>query len=297
MTRARKHLVCLAQTPFYFITARCVRRAFLCGQDHYSGKCYEHRRGWIEDRLRALSSLLTIQVCAYAIMSNHYHLVVRLNAEDASKWSIDEVLNRWTSLFKGSLLVQRYLGGHALSGAERQTLDDTVSVYRQRLTSLSWFMKCLNEPIARRANAEDCCTGHFWEARFHSRALIGDEALINAMKYVDLNPIRAQMAATLEDSAYTSIRARLVSQRSVSDPRDRIRQLIADGDIYHFDVAVRPLASFATDSITSDDHTQIPIQWPDYLDRLHTLGSTPVAGKRGVIDLQAQLQKAKRPQA
>ncbi|MEL7311187.1 MAG: transposase [Pseudomonadota bacterium] len=297
MTRARKHLVCLAQTPFYFITARCVRRAFLCGQDHVSGKCYEHRRGWIEARLRALSSLFTIEVCAYAIMSNHYHLVVRLNIEDASKWSTDEVLNRWTSLFKGSLLVQRYQAGEALSAAELQTVDDTVCVYRRRLSSLSWFMKCLNEPIARRANAEDQCTGHFWEARFHSRALIGNEALINAMVYVDLNPIRAKMAATLEDSEYTSVRARLAPERSVSSISDAVRRLITDGDLYHFEVAVRPLATFATGSVTSDEHAHLPIQWSDYLDRLHAIGATPVAGKRGVIDLHAKSQKANRPQA
>ncbi|MEL7024558.1 MAG: transposase [Pseudomonadota bacterium] len=289
-------MVCLAQTPFYFITARCVRRAFLCGRDHVSGKCYEHRRGWIEARLRALSSLFTIEVCAYAIMSNHYHLVVRLNSEDASKWSTDEVLNRWTSLFRGSLLIERYLAGEELSGAELQTVDDTVSVYRQRLTSLSWFMKCLNEPIARRANAEDQCTGHFWEARFHSRALISNDALINAMMYVDLNPIRAKMAATLEDSAYTSVRARLDSVEP-SGISDAIRRLITDGDLFHFDVAVRPLATFATGSATSDKHAHLPIQWPDYLDRLHAIGATPGAGKRGVIDLHAQLKKAKRPQA
>ncbi|MEL7024556.1 MAG: transposase [Pseudomonadota bacterium] len=272
-----------------------MRRAFLCGQDHVSGKCYEHRRGWIEARLRALSSLFTIEVCAYAIMSNHYHLVVRLNSDDASRWSTDEVLNRWTSLFRGSLLIQRYLAGESLSAAELQTVDDTVSVYRQRLTSLSWFMKCLNEPIARRANAEDQCTGHFWEARFHSRALISNDALINAMLYVDLNPIRAKMAATLEDSAYTSVRARLDSEEP-SGISDAIRCLITDGDLFHFDVAVRPLATFAAGSVISDVNTHLPIQWPDYLDRLHAIGATQVAGKRGVIDLHAQSKKAKRAQ-
>jgi REP element-mobilizing transposase RayT len=181
MTRARKHLVCAADTPYYHITSRCVRRAFLCGEDRYSGRSYEHRRDWIEARIRLLSSLFCIDVCAYAVMSNHYHLVVKLDPEQASHWSDDEVLRRWTSLFKGTLLVQRHLAEAHLSLAEQDSLRSTMVIYRQRLSSLSWFMKCLNEPIARQANAEDGCSGHFWEARFHSQALVTERALLCLM--------------------------------------------------------------------------------------------------------------------
>lgn len=146
MPRARKHLVCPSNTPYYHLTSRCVRRAFLCGVDHYSGKSYEHRRRWIEDRLRALSSLFTVHLCAYAIMSNHYHLVVKLCPGEAGAWTEDEVLERWTSLFAGPLLVQRRQSGEPLSEPARDTLSDLVGVYRKRLASLSWFMKCLNSP-------------------------------------------------------------------------------------------------------------------------------------------------------
>ena len=153
MPIARKHLVCVGETPYYHVTSRCVRRAYLCGFDQDSGQNYEHRRGWIEDRIRVLSSIFSIDVCAYAVMSNHYHLVVRLNPANSRKWTDEEVLKRWTALFRGPLLVQRFRNGESLTKVETDSLRSMASVYRGRLANLSWFMKCLHEPIACRANA------------------------------------------------------------------------------------------------------------------------------------------------
>ena len=120
--------------------------------DHHTGQSFEHRKQWIEDRTRLLSSLFTIDIGAYAVMSNHYHIVLKLNPDEANNWSQDEVLTRWCALFKGPLIVQKYLRGDALDTAEHNTFDALVKLYRERLTDLSWFMKCLNEPIARMAN-------------------------------------------------------------------------------------------------------------------------------------------------
>ena len=185
MPQPRKHLVCTQITPYYHITTRCVRRAFLCGQDQLTGRCFEHRRQWIEDRIRLLSSIFAVDVCAYAVMSNHYHLVVKLNPTEARHWSDLEVLKRWRSMFKGPLLIQKYARQEPLSAVEWETTQSILAVYSQRLGDLSWFMKCLNESIARKANAEDEVTGHFWEARFSSQALCTDEALLTCMAYVD----------------------------------------------------------------------------------------------------------------
>ena len=108
MTRPRKELISLADTPYYHITSRCVRRAFLCGVDHYSGQNYEHRRQWVVDRIRLLSSLFAIDICAYAIMSNHYHLVLKMCPEQLEGLSDDDIIERWCALFKGPLLIQNY---------------------------------------------------------------------------------------------------------------------------------------------------------------------------------------------
>ena len=101
MTRPRMELVCLEDTPYYHITARCVRRTFLCGIDRSTGVSYEHRRQWIENRIRILASLFALDVCAYAVMSNHYHIVLKHCPDKADQWSDAAVIERWTSLFKG----------------------------------------------------------------------------------------------------------------------------------------------------------------------------------------------------
>ena len=100
MTRPRNELVSIDNTPYYHITSRCVRRTYLCGVDSQTNISYEHRRQWIVEHTRLLSSVFAID-------------------------------------------------------------------------------------IAREANKEDSCTGHFWKSRYQSQALLSEEALVSAMAYVD----------------------------------------------------------------------------------------------------------------
>ncbi|MEM1263494.1 MAG: hypothetical protein AAGH76_13920 [Pseudomonadota bacterium] len=287
MPRPRKLLVDLGTTPYYHVVSRCVRRAFLCGTDRVSGNSYEHRRAWLQDRVRVLSTLFSVEICAFAIMSNHYHLVVKLNPEESEHWTDDDVLNRWTALFKGTTLIQRYQQDEPVTAAEAETLKATINVYRQRLTSLSWFMKCLNEPIARRANQEDKCTGHFWESRFLSQALCSDRALLSAMVYVDLNPIRAGIAKTPEHSEFTSVRARINKDEEGKQLRQAVAELLKSGELNHLTLAIRPLAAFANEKSATlgggPRQTTIPITWPDYLQLVDSTGRIGVHGKRGRI--------------
>ncbi len=154
-------LVALDATPYYHCIGRCIRRAFLCGQDALTGRSFEHRRDWIVVLLIKLFRVFALDVCAYAVMSNHYHVILKVNTATAQCWPMDEVLDRWCQLFSGHLLVQRYLAGESMTSGEIAAVQQLVAKYRARLTDLSWFMRCLNEPIARMANAEDDCTGEF----------------------------------------------------------------------------------------------------------------------------------------
>ncbi|MEJ2743582.1 MAG: transposase, partial [Gammaproteobacteria bacterium] len=170
---------------------------------------YEHRRGWIEERILKLSTIFSIDVAAYAVMSNHYHVVLHIDRDQAQHWSDVEICTRWLELFSGQALASRFVKGEVLDSAEQQRLSDLILIWQQRLMDISWFMRCLNEYIAREANKEDEVTGRFWEGRFKSQALLDEKALIACMAYVDLNPVRAKMADTPETSDHTAIKHRI----------------------------------------------------------------------------------------
>ncbi|MDH3762928.1 MAG: transposase [Gammaproteobacteria bacterium] len=280
MTRPRKALISLADTPYYHITSRCVRRAFLCGIDRYSGRNYEHRRQWVVDRIRLLSSLFAIDVCAYAVMSNHYHLVLKLCPEQLDDLDDDQIMERWRALFKGPLLVQRYRSGEPLSALEESTVADIVKVWRKKLSSISWFMRCLNQPIARQANLEDQCTGKFWESRFTSQALKTEEALLSCMAYVDLNPIRAGMAESPETSEYTSIQERI---KPVFNLKHAVARQIRGGGLQDYQTALKPLLP-REGGESSGLQAGIPYALSDYLELVDWTGRIIRKDKRGFID-------------
>jgi len=186
MTLARKQQICVEETPYYHVVSRCVRRAFLCGFDRLTKRSFEHRRQWIIDRVKLLSSVFHIDVCAYAIMSNHYHLVLKVN--DTKNWSEKQVLVSWSQLCALPYLCQKFMNNEVMTNAEVEVVLKLVEEYKSRLMSISWYMKMLNQDIAFKANAEDNCKGHFFESRFKSQALLDERALLTAMAYVDLNP-------------------------------------------------------------------------------------------------------------
>ena len=209
MPKPRSQQISLLDTPYYHICSRTVRKAFLCGVDKETGVSFEHRHTWIEKRIFQLSQVFAIDICAHAVMDNHLHIVLHVDSEQVKSWSMGEVLERWHQLFKGTLLTQKYSSKQLLDKFQLAMVESTADIYKKRLIDISWFMHSLNEPIARQANREDKCTGHFWEGRFKSQALLDEGALLSCMAYVDLNPVRAGIADTLEQSNFTSIQLRI----------------------------------------------------------------------------------------
>lgn len=207
MTTARSDLIAPGAAGSFHCVQRCVRRAFLCGEDRCTGKSFEHRKDWIEHRLLLLANCFAIAIHAYAVMSNHLHVVVQFDPAWQAGWSDAEVADRWVKLYPPRE------ASEAARAHKRDLLlqqPDRLAVLRTRLADLSWFMKCLAEPIARSANTEDSCKGRFWEGRFKAQLLCDERALLAAMAYVDLNPVRAGMARTLVGSDHTSIHGRLI---------------------------------------------------------------------------------------
>jgi hypothetical protein len=194
---------------------RCVRRGFLCGKDEVSGKNFEHRREWIRGRFEFLAGEMAVEVLGYAILSNHFHVILRNRPDVVTDWSDDEVALRWWNLCPGRRNKDKTpakpteLELNAIKG-DKEKLKE----YRKRLSSVSWFMRFAAEHIAKRANEEDECTGRFFEGRFKCQPLLDDAAILACMQYVDLNPIRAKIASTVEGSDFTSGQDRLADLKA-----------------------------------------------------------------------------------
>jgi hypothetical protein len=227
----RKHLVRRDVVAVYHCWTRCVRRAFLCGRDRYTGRDYEHRRDWIWQVEEQLAGLFGIEVEFRAEMRNHLHLVLRVRPDVVRRWSNEQVITRW-------LKIARLKRASPLEGWEppearlQEMLKDRklVKRLRRRLSNISWFMGALCENIARRANREDDCRGHFFQSRFFCKPLESEPVILACGIYVDLNQIRAGEALTPETSRHTSAydriqatlqRARTEGQVSPSELPDR----------------------------------------------------------------------------
>lgn len=200
------------------LVQRCVRRAYLAGQDAVTGRDYSFRREWIRSRMERLASVFGVDILTYAILSSHMHLVVRTRPDVVQAWTDDEVALRWLRVFPGKRFDEQL--------AEPTTVDvralagnmERIAVIRARLSDPSWFMRALSEPIARLANKQDECTGSFWEGRFKAQTITDEAGLLACSMYVDLNPIRAAMAESPEQAVHTSAYDRIAALQGKTIP-------------------------------------------------------------------------------
>lgn len=291
MTKARNEQVSLEATSFYHCYVRCVRRAFLCGEDHLTEKNFDHRKQWIVSRLRFLSCVYAIDLCAYAVMSNHYHVVLHVDSARARAWTKEEVAERWLQLFNGNQLINRWLKSpDSIDNVTMEKVDEIIELWRERLCSISWFMRNVNETIARMANEEENCKGRFWEGRFKSQALLDEAAILSCMAYVDLNPVRASISENLEESDFTSIQQRLydyAKDSCVSQENeglvDRVQQQHKIKQHLKLDqLPQAPLMPFNGGSHV-DVHHALPFTREDYFELVDKTGRMIREGKRGFI--------------
>ena len=301
MTQSRENLISLEATSFYHCYVRCVRRAYLCGEDYSTGQNYDHRKQWLVSRIRFLSYVYAIDVCAYAVMSNHYHVVLHVDRDRALAWSKEEVCERWMQLYKGHMLVDRWLKEpKSIDRATQTAVDDIIESWRDRLYDISWFMRGINERIARMANEEEHCKGRFWEGRFKSQALLDDVALLSCMAYVDLNPVRAGVEESLAESDFTSVQQRLYDyskykkNKSVSEEcvRDRVlaqKELENNQSLKGLkNLPASPLMRFHG-SVHVNIHEALPFTREDYFALLDDTGRCIREGKRSFINASSPL--------
>ena len=295
MTRARRELISIEDTPYYHCISRCVRRAYLCGEDFQSGQNFDHRKIWLVERIKFLASVFSIDVCAYAVMSNHYHLVLFVNQDELNSWSDEEVMDRWGSLFPASTLRIKDLLNATDNAATQALHQEKVDLWRKNLGDISWFMRSLNEYVARTANKEENCRGRFWEGRFKSQALLDEKALLSCMAYVDLNPIRAKMVATPEESDFTSIQERLydhaieknkpsVKQKRLIRQYKKSNQNQKDTSSTNYEPCQQASLKVLDGSGRIRLSEGIPYSRQDYFELVDWTGRVLRSGKRGAID-------------
>ena len=293
MTVARASQVSLEDTSYYHCYVRCVRRAYLCGSDYVTGENYDHRKQWIVSRLRFLSYVYAIDVCAYAIMDNHYHTVLHVDAERAEGWSHSEVVERWMQLYNGHTLVDQWLASCNETYVEPEgRVLELIETWRERLYDISWFMRGVNETIARMANEEEGVKGRFWEGRFKSQALLDEAAVLSCMVYVDLNPVRAAIESDVVTSDFTSIQQRIYDYaqthsdlvEDISRLEGRIeKQRVIKEELELDKLPESPLMAFSGSSHT-DIHQALPFTLQDYFELVDVTGRLVRPDKRGSVD-------------
>lgn len=251
------------------------------GNDPDSGKNYDHRKQWLEDRLRRFAAHFGIDLLCFSILSNHFHQILRSRPDVVPTWDDTEVARRWLMICP----VRKDGQGNPLEPTEVELNTirlnpGRLATIRRRLSDISWWMRLLCQPLAVKANREEDQLGRFWQGRFRAVRICDEAALLACAAYVDLNPIRAALAETLEGSDYTSVQRRIESL-----PRNGTRagcasdQFLAPVEIDESRDAVGAVGSRS--AFRASDKGFLPMSQIEYIRLLHWTARIVVAGKSG----------------
>ena len=307
---SRSEVLATDEVVVAHVFARTVRRCFLFGTDAASGKNFDHRKRWIEAHLQHFAAAFGIDLLGYAVLSNHFHLILRTRPDVVATWGDTEVARRWLRLCP-----HRKNG----DGSPKEPTEAELNTIRrcplkladtrQRLSSISWWMRLLCQRVAMRANREDEENGRFFQDRYKAVRLLDEASLLACAAYVDLNPIRAAVADTLEGSDHTSLQRRIEGRtetEAISVPkqttaeaaskgkdavahrtRDRVVPLRVRGDKFLAPLSIDehagstgPCPSASSDRCS--DKGFLAISLVDYLQLLDWTARQVAEGKRGI---------------
>jgi hypothetical protein len=269
------------------VVQRCVRRCFLMGKDPVSGKNYYHRKQWLENRLQHFAACFGIDLIAFSVLSNHFHLVLRSRPDVVACWDDSEVARRWLMICPP----RKDRQGKPLEPTDFEinmicNNSERVGEIRRRLSDIGWWMRLLCQPLAAMANKEDDQQGRFWQGRYGAVRLCDEAAVLACAAYVDLNLIRAALAETLESSDFTSIQRRIESL-----PGQDLRPVEAAPDRFLAPVEIdqqdAPGPAPSTSPYRASDKGFLPMGALEYIRLLDWTARQVVAGKRGATPAEA----------
>lgn len=230
---------------------------------------------------------MAVELICFAVMDNHMHNILRIRPDVVREWPDREVARRWLAVCPG----RRETDSAAPPPPTQEQIDaltadkEQLEVCRERLCSLSWHQRLLKEHLARRANNEDQLSGCFFENRFASVRLLDIYSLLVCAMYVDLNPIRAGMAATPETSTHTSVYRRIKAWRAHTGKRgSRLADRRSAAFLSPMDEGSPPPdGPQATKGFRASDDGFLPFSLEEYLRLLDWSGREVLLEKRGQI--------------
>lgn len=214
MTSARKDIMHPDKIETFHVYNRCVRGGFLLGNDDVTGKDYSHRKNWIPERLRFFAGIFCIDIVVYAIMENHFHLILQNRPDLALRLTPNELATRWLKLHPTKPMKKEARFAPTADEIKDVLIRFKKETLSKRFADISWFMRELDQYVAVKANKDDKCRGSFFESRFKSQLLADDKAKLTCAIYCDLNEIRSKLANSVENSFFTS--AHLRSQAEIA---------------------------------------------------------------------------------